>query len=132
MEVAVDALLVDGQEAELVGLGEEGFCVGESELEFAALMLVAEGEDVGLYRYGAVEPPVVLGYRVRELALDGRFGMEALDEIVAEGVVGFAVFGGQADLAGEAAGADCSGLSSGFSDPLISGRYGDLLRAVFL
>src|SRR5579863_5084890 len=103
MHDAVDALLVDGQELELICLGFEGAGGGESDLDFAAFAFVAQGEYVGLGGAGAVETPVVLGDGLGELPLAGSFGLEAIDELAAEAVVRFTVLGGEdGDLAGEA------------------------------
>ena len=103
LEVAVDALLVEGQEIEGRGLGQEGFGVGEGDPGFAAFMAVTQGEHVVLDCASPVETPTVLRDGVGELAFHGRFGGETVDEFVAEGVVGFAVLGWQeADVAGQA------------------------------
>ena len=64
---------------------------------------MAEREHVVFDGAGPVETPAVFRDRLGELPLHGSFGIEAVDELVAECVVGFAIFGGQeADLAGEA------------------------------
>jgi hypothetical protein len=102
LQVAIDALLVDGQELELNGLGLEGSGIGQGDVDFAALAFLAEGEHVVLYGAGAVETPAIFGYGIGELVLQGRFGLEAVGELATERVVGFAIFGGQdVDLAGE-------------------------------
>jgi len=96
-------LLVEGEEIEFFRVVLEGAGIGEGELEFAALVFMAEREHVVLDGAGAVEAPVVFGDGERELLLHGGFGFEAVDEFVAERVVGFAIFGGEdADLAREA------------------------------
>jgi hypothetical protein len=103
LHVAADALLVGGQELELIRLRLERARVREGDLELAALALVAEREHVVLDGAGAVQTPVVLGNGVSELLFHGRFGFEAVDDPAAEAVVRFAVFGGEdVDLASEA------------------------------
>jgi hypothetical protein len=121
LQGAVDALLVDGQELELIRLGLERSGVRESDLDFPVLALMAEREHIVLDgagaptigtvprqqitgirpgRYIKVTTPVALGDGVGELLFHGSFGFEAVDELVAEAVVRFAVLGGEdVDLA---------------------------------
>jgi hypothetical protein len=42
LQIAIDGLLVDGQELELVGLVSEGSGVGEGDVDFAALGVLAQ------------------------------------------------------------------------------------------
>jgi hypothetical protein len=76
----------------LVGLGLEGSGVGEGDGDFAALAFVTEGEHVVLDGAGSVETPAIFG---GELVLQARFGFEAVAELVADCVVGFAIFAGR-------------------------------------
>ena len=94
LKIAVDALFVHGEKCELGGLGLERFGVGEREVDFTALIGSAEGEHVIFDGSDSVEAPTVFGDGLRELVFDRVFGFEAVDQFVAEGIVGFAIFAG--------------------------------------
>jgi hypothetical protein len=68
------ALLVEGQEIEGGSLGQEGLGVGQRE------HVVLDGA-------GAVESPAIFRDGVGKMAFHRGFGVEAVDEFVAEGFV---------------------------------------------
>ncbi len=78
MHVAVDALLVDGQELEFVGVIEEGLGVGQGDPDRIVLLLAPEREDVGLEGADSVQTPAVLCDGMGELLFQGRLGIEGL------------------------------------------------------
>jgi hypothetical protein len=108
LQIAVDALLVDAEERELFGIGKEDARAVESRVDLNIFsggggFEIAEREDVGLDGEDAIETPVVVGDRLSDLELEGVCGLEAVQELGAELVVGRAVFGGEdGGLPGEA------------------------------
>ncbi len=77
LHVAVDALPIDAQELEFIGVIEEGLGVGQGDPDGIVLLLAAEGEDVAVEGADAVEPPAVLCDRSGELPSMGVSGLRS-------------------------------------------------------
>ena len=110
LDGAVQALLVEGEELELLRLlsedvrhGEGGVDLGNVGAGLAAILKLAEGEEVVFNGADPIQTPAVGGDALGELGLHGSVGGEARNEGFGELVVGGAVFVGHGgDLAGEA------------------------------
>src|SRR5271165_4743622 len=106
---ARDALLVDTEVAEGLDVlleGERGGTSGGGAVVLGVDLIFeivgAEGEQGLLHGPEAVETPGAVGDGLDQLALHGGLGLEVVEEVAAEFVVGDAVFGGDDDgLAGE-------------------------------
>jgi hypothetical protein len=77
---ASDALLVGGEELEVAGLCSPGAALGQGSVDLGVggagvgVLLKAEGEDGVFESAGAVEAPLVLGYRLREIEFEDAEG----------------------------------------------------------
>jgi hypothetical protein len=94
----VDALLVKGEQFKLfrlqgedVGCGQGCVDLGNIGAGLAAILKLAEGEEVVLDGANAIETPAVGGDALRELDFHGSLGREIFHESLGEFVVGGAV-----------------------------------------
>jgi len=106
---AVEALLIEGKELELLRLHGEDARAGEGSVdlyvigELATIFVETEGEEVVFDRADPIESPAVGGDALGKLGLHGSLGREVFDESFRERVMGGTVFvGHRGDLAGEA------------------------------
>ena len=87
LERPVDALLVNGEQLELLRLEGENVCSGEGCVDLgdigarlAAILKLAEGEEIVFDGAGSVETPAVGGDALGELCFHGSLGCEVLYE----------------------------------------------------
>jgi hypothetical protein len=143
-EGALEALLVEGEVDEGVGVfaefargGEGGVDFGMVDVDVAGFFEVAEGEHAVFDGADSVQAPLGIDESLGELAFDGSFGFEAGEEFCPEGLVGGEVFGGEDDDASgesvaegvEAGAAFAFGGagSGGFAGIDFGGRHGEVL-----
>ena len=103
-----DALLVDCQQLEIVGLFGPGPGLVESGLDFGVaggiggVLMHAESERAGLDGAGALEAPVVVGDGLSDIALEVTDGGEGFEDDFAVLLIGLLLLRGEdAELAGE-------------------------------
>src|SRR5215468_5383417 len=106
---AVDALLVNGQQMEVVGVLKPGSGVSEGVIDGVDAGSVfrvlgeAEGESASLNGASALQAPAVVGDGLDDIALEVANGGEAFEDDFAVLFVGLLFFGSEdAELAGEA------------------------------
>ena len=108
---AVDALLIESEELEIVGFGDpgaglvDGFVDGELVGVFPGMVRsvdLASGEDAGFDGADTLEAPAIFGDGLGEIDFKGADGSEGGDDAIAVGVEGFLFgFGEDESLAGE-------------------------------
>jgi len=106
---ALDALLVNGQQMEVVGVLKPSSGVGAGVIDgvdagsVLGVLRHAEGEGAGLNGAGALQAPAVVGDGLGDLALEVADGGEAFEDDFTVLFVGLLLFGSEdAELAGEA------------------------------
>src|SRR5215468_7245883 len=106
---AVDALLVNGQQMEVVGVLKPGSGVSEGVIDgvdtgsVIGVLGQAEGESAGFNGAGALQAPAVVGDGLGDIALEVANRGEAFEDDFAVLFVGELFFGSEdAELAGEA------------------------------
>src|SRR5215468_1297353 len=106
---AVDALLVNGQQMEIVGVLTPGSGVGAGVIDgidagsVFRVLGQAEGESAGFNGAGALQAPAVVGDGLGDIVLEVADGGEAFEDGFAVLFVGVLLFGSEdAELAGEA------------------------------